>query len=78
VALREYKDGEGVTWRVWSVSPSAISETGETVLPGDYQTGWLCFDSGAEKRRLTPVPQSWEKRSERELDVLRRAAAVVR
>jgi hypothetical protein len=29
--------------------------------------GWLCFESGGEKRRLTPVPHNWEEADERAL-----------
>lgn len=29
-------------------------------LPGSYGTGWLCFESDGEKRRLAPVPDGWE------------------
>ena len=39
------------------------------VLPG-LEGGWLVFDCGAERRRLTPVPADWETATERELDRL--------
>lgn len=29
------------------------------VLRGSYAYGWLCFDNGMEKRRLTPIPSDW-------------------
>ena len=69
MALREYRDPSGVTWRVWLVRPGLPA-----TVPEGYETGWLCFESEAEKRRLCPVPPSWEARSDHELDVLRRAA----
>jgi len=72
VALREYQDASGVTWRVWMVKPEM--RTGASTVPEGYETGWLCFESEAEKRRLCPVPASWEVRSDHELDVLLRAA----
>ena len=25
----------------------------------DYGTGWLCFESGTERRRHAPVPRDW-------------------
>ena len=28
---------------------------------GAYSGGWLCFESEGEKRRLTPVPDEWER-----------------
>ena len=30
-------------------------------------SGWLCFESNGEKRRLTPVPVNWERADERAL-----------
>jgi hypothetical protein len=32
-------------------------------LEGAYAAGWLCFESGAGKRRLTPIPTGWESLS---------------
>lgn len=29
------------------------------VLRGSYAQGWLCFDNGKDKRRLTPIPDDW-------------------
>lgn len=72
MALREYRDPKGVTWRVWLVQPARL--TGVSTVPNKYEAGWLCFESDAEKRRLCPVPASWETRTDHELDVLRRAA----
>jgi hypothetical protein len=31
------------------------------LLPGSFAAGWLCFESRGEKRRLTPVPDAWER-----------------
>lgn len=76
MSLREYRDPEGVLWRVWPVNPTEM--TGPAVVPEDLRTGWLCFESEAEKRRLRPVPPSWEGRTDHELDILRRAADPVR
>lgn len=36
----------------------------------DLAEGWLCFESDAEKRRLTPVPPEWEVCTEAELEEL--------
>lgn len=78
MALREYSDGDGVSWKVWAVRPSAPPGAASAYLPGELSTGWLCFDCGSEKRRLIPVPRDWEARSDADLDVLRRAAEVVK
>lgn len=29
------------------------------VLTRGMDTGWLCFEADAEKRRLTPIPDDW-------------------
>ena len=29
-------------------------------LTPEMESGWLCFESAAEKRRLVPVPDDWE------------------
>jgi hypothetical protein len=36
-----------------------LSSSRRMVLRGAYAYGWLCFDNGAEKRRLTPIPPDW-------------------
>ena len=36
----------------------------------DVFTGWLVFDSPAERRRLTPIPPAWEVRPECDLERL--------
>ena len=30
-------------------------------------SGWLCFESNGEKRRLAPVPENWNRADEIEL-----------
>ena len=39
------------------------------VAPG-MQLGWLVFDSGAERRRLAPIPPAWEARPACDLERL--------
>jgi hypothetical protein len=36
-----------------------LTDSRRAVLRGTYAQGWLCFDSGREKRRLSPIPQDW-------------------
>lgn len=36
-----------------------LTHTRRSVLRGTYAHGWLCFDSGREKRRLSPIPDDW-------------------
>jgi hypothetical protein len=44
-----------------------------------YQNGWLCFESDEEKRRLAPVPDTWDSADPDELEVwLQRAKRVLK
>ena len=61
---RAITDERGVAWDVYAVYPEARLSP---KLRGAFQQGWLCFDSGPEKRRLSPIPQSWHDLSEEEL-----------
>lgn len=48
---------------VWSVVPgqhSATALASGSRLPGGLEAGWLCFETGDEKRRLAPMPEAWE------------------
>jgi hypothetical protein len=68
--LREFKDGSGKTWRVWDVYPSvqrgkppSTADDPSQLAPfpnPELSDGWLCFECGSEKRRLTPIPNGWE------------------
>lgn len=40
------------------------------VLEPELQAGWLAFQSGAERRRLAPIPSGWEALPDRELATL--------
>jgi hypothetical protein len=39
------------------------------MTPG-LESGWLCFERGNEKRRLTPVPAGWDDAPDHELESL--------
>ncbi|MDB4951427.1 MAG: hypothetical protein JWM27_4076 [Gemmatimonadetes bacterium] len=70
MALRTVNDAEGTLWRVWDVIPATRQVTG-------LEDGWLCFECDHAKRRLTPIPQRWEERTDEELQMYLRAAQVV-
>lgn len=36
----------------------------------DLPDGWLVFEGGGERRRLTPIPPGWEVRSDADLERL--------
>jgi hypothetical protein len=75
MALRSFVDSEGRGWRVWNVVPHRDDDTFTPGLEG----GWLCFEHGDEKRRLSPIPEAWEDAPADALEsYLQRAAAVQR
>ena len=93
MAHRQFTDSAGRTWDVWDVHPTTASRTlaelyphqspeaiagapCHSVAPG-LADGWLCFELGAERRRLAPVPADWETLPPRELEQLRDCAARV-
>jgi len=48
------------------------------LTPG-LESGWLCFENGEEKRRLTPIPPGWEEVGEGGLEeLLQRSRSVDR
>jgi hypothetical protein len=55
MAVREFVDSSGVKWRVWNTRPSR----GE-MLSGEFEHGWLTFQSATSLRRCTPIPADWE------------------
>src|SRR3954469_18992027 len=81
MAVREFTDSMSVEWRVWDVSPQHMppATRAEDFL-GNYQDGWLVFESAAGKRRLeAPYPGDWHQLSLPALEELcRRAAPVTR
>jgi hypothetical protein len=64
---RAFTDAGGVTWDVYAVYPEARLSAR---LRGTFKEGWLCFDSGPEKRRLSPVPEKWQQLPAGELERL--------
>jgi hypothetical protein len=48
-------------------------------LSASLGMGWLCFENGEEKRRLTPIPAGWDEAGDGELaGLLERARPVSR
>jgi hypothetical protein len=66
-AHRAITDERGVIWDVYAVYPEANLST---KLRGAFQHGWLCFDSGAEKRRLSPIPDNWQRLDDEQMERL--------
>src|SRR5688500_14463875 len=57
MAVRDLVDVEGVRWSVWPVVPEALQpKTAAEDYLGEYESGWLCFESASERRRLPEYP----------------------
>ena len=69
MALREFIDASGVSWRVWETAPERFDG-----LALEYQRGWLTFDNGTDRYRLAPIPIEWESLSDERLALLLRLA----
>jgi hypothetical protein len=89
MALREFVGDDGQNWQVWDTrptTPAGDSPRGDaregpvekaTELPlisKKREAGWLTFTSTAERRRLSPIPDDWERADETSLRALARAA----
>jgi len=58
--MRQIRDAAGTEWLVYEVNPISGEWRSIDSLPEGYRSGWLCFESPTEKRRLTPLPSGWE------------------
>jgi hypothetical protein len=61
---RAFTDAGGVRWDVYAVYPEARLSP---KLRGSYPQGWLCFEAGPDKRRVSPIPDNWQNLGEEEL-----------
>jgi hypothetical protein len=67
--MLEFVDSNGVTWRVWNTIPTA-----RATLSGEFDRGWLTFESAVGLRRLAPIPPNWEAATPDRLELMCRAA----
>ena len=78
-SMRNFTDSAGDEWTVFEVSRQGDEEDNRAYLPRGFRAGWLCFESDAGKRRLSPVPDGWKALDPSDLErMLRRAAPVTR
>lgn len=49
-----------------------------TPLKSGLRDGWLCFDAGEDRRRLSPIPKDWEDCAQRVLERYCRLAVPAR
>jgi hypothetical protein len=57
MTMRSCTDRTGVRWEIFEVHPAA--GRGSDRMPEAFRSGWLCFQSPTERRRLAPVPVGW-------------------
>ena len=77
--MRNFKDTAGTEWMVFEVRRQGNEEDNWAYLPRGFRAGWLCFESDAGKRRLSPVPDGWKSLDSSDLErMMRRAIPVVR
>lgn len=51
---------------------------GRSPLVNSVTDGWLCFERGVDRRRLSPIPDDWRKCSDRQLETYCHSATPVR
>lgn len=76
--MRQIRDAAGIEWVVYAVNPSTNEWPALESLPEGYRSGWLCFESAAEKRRLASPPSDWEALPTAGLQILLGKAVQVR
>lgn len=70
--VREFRDSRGEQWRAWPVIPG-LSRTGRPKhYLGDFQRGWICFESldSPARRRLPCAPSRLAATKDEELERL--------
>jgi len=65
--MRSIKDTAGTKWTVFEVKKQGGTDERWSYLPVEFGQGWLCFESAASKRRLTPIPPDWHEADDAEL-----------
>ena len=71
--VREFTDCKGQTWRAWPVTPgSARAGQPSRRTLGEFQEGWICFESvdDSARRRLPRRETRWSELREEELERL--------
>lgn len=65
---------------MWDVNPTLQGKPPEPGSRTSYPkvpAGWLCFDDGRERRRLSPVPKDWPEIDDITLETLCSRAEIV-
>jgi hypothetical protein len=79
MAVKEFRDSRGRYWRAWDVRPEDLHQPARYELPGEYQDGWLAFETGDGKvrKRLAIYPEHWDALPVPELEALLGEAELV-
>lgn len=76
--MKTFRDSSNQQWTVFEVRRQirADGNTGGDLsyLPSGYNSGWLCFENSAAKKRLTQYPDNWREFTDTELERLLGAA----
>jgi hypothetical protein len=60
-------DGAQRRWEVREICEPLLPERAAVLARPEFSTGWLLFTSGAERRRLAPLPPGWRQAPEAQL-----------
>lgn len=59
---RRVKDEERVDAAEKRTGPERRTEKlDRSPIAAEFVNGWLCFETGGEKRRLAPAPEGWDR-----------------
>jgi hypothetical protein len=54
-------------WEVREICEPILPDRTSLLAPSEFSAGWLLFTSGAERRRLAPLPPGWRQAPEAQL-----------
>jgi hypothetical protein len=71
-SIREFTDRDGRAWRVWAVTPSHSRASKRESILGEFEHGWLAFETLDEgfRKRLPHYPGDWRTMSDAKLQEL--------
>ena len=76
--VRDFVDRDGRSWQLWEVPPEQLSTRRPGAYAGDYESGWLAFESSdGERRRLPHYPRNWRELDGQAIEALCRDARPV-
>ena len=70
MSYRTFTSPDGSIWKAWSVAPNlpdSWNDRAAQFLPAGMAEGWLCLESGEDRRRVSPAPANWAEATDAEL-----------